>query len=41
MDQNITKYKVKIRAMKWYLSFITYITDAALNSAWQLHRVCC
>lgn len=39
MDQNIAKYKVKIRAMKWYLSFISYIIDAALNSAWQLHRV--
>ncbi|KAK7821386.1 hypothetical protein U0070_015852, partial [Myodes glareolus] len=41
MDQNIAKYKVKIRAMKWYLSFISYIIDAALNSAWQLHRVYC
>lgn len=41
MDQNIAKYKVKIRAMKWYLSFISYIIDVALNSAWQLHRVYC
>ncbi|XP_023408257.1 piggyBac transposable element-derived protein 2 [Loxodonta africana] len=41
MDQNIAKYKVKIRGMKWYSSFIGYIIDAALNNAWQLHRICC
>lgn len=41
MDQNIAKYKVKIRGMKRYLSFIGYIIDAALNNVWQLHRVCC
>ncbi|OBS58182.1 hypothetical protein A6R68_10697 [Neotoma lepida] len=40
MDQNIAKYKVKIRSMKWYVSFISYIIDAALNNACQLHRVC-
>ncbi|XP_070442910.1 piggyBac transposable element-derived protein 2 isoform X2 [Equus przewalskii] len=40
MDQNIAKYKVKIRGMKWYSSFIGYIIDAALNNAWQLHRIC-
>ncbi|KAL2770578.1 piggyBac transposable element-derived protein 2 isoform a [Daubentonia madagascariensis] len=41
MDQNIAKYKVKIRGMKWYSSFIGYVIDAALNNAWQLHRICC
>ncbi|XP_003803632.1 piggyBac transposable element-derived protein 2 isoform X1 [Otolemur garnettii] len=41
MDQNIAKYQVKIRGMKWYSSFIGYVIDAALNNAWQLHRVCC
>ncbi|XP_062950297.1 LOW QUALITY PROTEIN: piggyBac transposable element-derived protein 2-like [Cynocephalus volans] len=40
MDQNIAKYKVKIRGMKWYSSFIGYVIDAALNNAWQLHRIC-
>ena len=40
-DQNIAKYKVKIRGMKWYSSFIGYVIDAALNNAWQLHRICC
>ncbi|XP_072497055.1 piggyBac transposable element-derived protein 2 [Notamacropus eugenii] len=40
MDQNISKYKVKIRGMKWYSSFIGYIIDVALNNAWQLHRIC-
>ncbi|KAM6148461.1 piggyBac transposable element-derived protein 2 [Erethizon dorsatum] len=41
LDQNIAKYKVKIRGLKWYSSFIGYIIDAALNNAWQLHRICC
>lgn len=41
MDQSITKYKVKIRGMEWYLSFISYIMNATLNNAWQLHRMCC
>ncbi|XP_042530297.1 piggyBac transposable element-derived protein 2 [Dipodomys spectabilis] len=41
MDQNIAKYKVKIRGLKWYSSFIGYVIDAALNNAWQLHRICC
>ncbi|XP_076994397.1 piggyBac transposable element-derived protein 2 isoform X1 [Tamandua tetradactyla] len=41
MDQNIANYKVKIRGMKWYSSFIGYVIDAALNNAWQLHRICC
>ncbi|XP_051851594.1 piggyBac transposable element-derived protein 2 [Antechinus flavipes] len=40
MDQNISKYKVKIRGMKWYSTFISYIIDVALNNAWQLHRIC-
>ncbi|XP_026363430.1 piggyBac transposable element-derived protein 2 isoform X1 [Ursus arctos] len=40
MDQNIAKYKVKIRGMKWYSSFIGYVIDAALNNAWQLHTIC-
>lgn len=38
MDQNISKYKVKIQGMKWYLSFISYIIDAALNNA--IHGLC-
>ncbi|KAM5299945.1 piggyBac transposable element-derived protein 2 [Ctenodactylus gundi] len=41
MDQNISKYKVKIRGLKWYSSLIGYVIDAALNNAWQLHRICC
>nr|XP_036864703.1 piggyBac transposable element-derived protein 2 isoform X2 [Manis javanica] len=41
MDQNIAKYKVKIRGMKWYSSFIGYVIDAALSNAWQLHGICC
>lgn len=40
MEQNIAKYKVKIRGTKWYLSFLAYVIDAALNNAWQLHRAC-
>lgn len=39
MDQNIAKDKVQIRSMKW--DFTSCIIDAALNNAWQLHRVCC
>lgn len=27
--------------MKLYLSFIGYVIDAALDNAWQLHRMCC
>lgn len=41
MDQSITKYKVKIRGVKWYLSFISYIMNATLNNSWQLHRMYC
>uniref|UniRef100_A0A0P6J4J2 PiggyBac transposable element-derived protein 2 isoform a n=1 Tax=Heterocephalus glaber TaxID=10181 RepID=A0A0P6J4J2_HETGA len=41
LDQNIAKYRVKIRGLKWYSSFIGYVIDAALNNAWQLHRICC
>lgn len=39
MDQTITKYKVKIQGMKWYLGFIRDAT--LLNNVWQLHRMCC
>ncbi|XP_045706577.1 piggyBac transposable element-derived protein 2 [Phyllostomus hastatus] len=41
MNQNMARYRVKIRGMKWYSSFMGYILDAALNNAWQLHRICC
>lgn len=41
LEQNIARYKVKIRGLKWYSSFIGYVIDAALNNAWQLHRICC
>ncbi|XP_055458855.1 piggyBac transposable element-derived protein 2 [Psammomys obesus] len=40
MDQNVAKYKVKIRGTRWYLGFLGYVLDAALHNAWQLHRLC-
>ncbi|XP_032952900.1 piggyBac transposable element-derived protein 2 isoform X2 [Rhinolophus ferrumequinum] len=41
LDQNMARYKVKVRGTKWYSSFMAYVLDAALNNAWQLHRICC
>lgn len=39
LDQNMARYKVKVRGTKWYSSFMAYVLDAALNNAWQLHRI--
>lgn len=41
MDQNVARYRVRVRGTKWYSSFMGYVLDAALNNAWQLHRICC
>lgn len=41
LDQNMARYRVKIRGLKWYSSFLGYIMDAALNNTWQLHWLCC
>ncbi|XP_048213385.1 piggyBac transposable element-derived protein 2 isoform X2 [Perognathus longimembris pacificus] len=41
MDRNLAKYRVRIRGLKWYSSFLGYVVDAALHNAWQLHRLLC
>lgn len=41
MDQNMTRYQVRVQGIKWYFSFMGYVLDAALNNAWQLHWICC
>ncbi|XP_043855522.1 piggyBac transposable element-derived protein 1 [Dromiciops gliroides] len=41
MDQNISKYRIRIRSKKWYSILVSYIIDVAVNNAWHLYRVCC
>ncbi|XP_053457272.1 piggyBac transposable element-derived protein 1 [Nycticebus coucang] len=40
MDQILSKYRVRIRSKKWYSILMSYMIDAAMNNAWQLHRTC-
>lgn len=40
MDQSISKYRVGLRSKKWYSVSVSYMIDAAVNNAWQLHSVC-
>ncbi|KAL6092233.1 hypothetical protein STEG23_026761 [Scotinomys teguina] len=40
MDQSISKYRVGLRSEKWYSVLFSYMIDAAMNNAWQLHRIC-
>ncbi|XP_068932802.1 piggyBac transposable element-derived protein 1 [Petaurus breviceps papuanus] len=41
MDENISKYRIKIRSKKWYSILVSYIIDVAMNNAWHLYRICC
>ncbi|KAM9005544.1 piggyBac transposable element-derived protein 1 [Sarcophilus harrisii] len=40
MDQNISKYRIRIRSKKWYSILVSYIIDVAINNAWHLYRIC-
>ncbi|XP_044529027.1 piggyBac transposable element-derived protein 1 [Gracilinanus agilis] len=41
MDQNISKYRIRIRSKKWYSVLVSYIIDVAMNNAWHLYRIYC
>ncbi|XP_072497054.1 piggyBac transposable element-derived protein 1 [Notamacropus eugenii] len=41
MDENISKYRIRIRSKKWYSILVSYIIDVAMNNAWHLYRICC
>lgn len=39
MDQNISLYRIGIHGKKWWYGIFTWFIDAAIQNAWQLHRV--
>ncbi|XP_072394771.1 zinc finger BED domain-containing protein 5-like [Diabrotica undecimpunctata] len=38
MDENINRFKIGMRAKKWYWSLITWMLDATIQNAWVLHK---
>ena len=40
MYQNVTKYQVAILRKKWCRCLISYMPEAVVNNAWQLHKIC-
>lgn len=39
-DQNVSLYRIAHRGKKWWSSIFTWIIDACVENAWQLHRKC-
>lgn len=39
MDENVSLYRIGIHGKKWWSCIFTWMIDAALQNAWQLHRV--
>ncbi|KAJ6640351.1 PiggyBac transposable element-derived protein 3 [Pseudolycoriella hygida] len=37
--KNISLYRISIHGKKWWSSMFTWMTDACIQNAWQLHRV--
>lgn len=39
MDENISLYRIGIHGKKWWSCIFTWMIDASIQNAWQLHRV--
>lgn len=37
-DQNVAQYRIAYRGKKWWSSIFTWLIDACVQNAWQLHR---
>lgn len=37
-DQNVAAYRIAYKGKKWWSSIFTWLIDACLQNAWQLHR---
>lgn len=37
-DQNVVQYRIAYRGKKWWSSIFTWLIDACVQNAWQLHR---
>ncbi|XP_039956608.1 piggyBac transposable element-derived protein 3-like isoform X2 [Bactrocera tryoni] len=37
-DQNLDQYRIAYRGKKWWSSIFTWLIDASIQNAWQLHR---
>ncbi|KAJ8911109.1 hypothetical protein NQ315_003371 [Exocentrus adspersus] len=38
MDENISRYRIGVRGKKWWWCLFTWMLDACMQNAWQLHK---
>lgn len=38
MDENIAEYRIAIRSKKWWWCLFTWLLDACIHNAWQIHK---
>ncbi|KAK9712108.1 hypothetical protein QE152_g25043 [Popillia japonica] len=38
MDENISRYRISMRGKKWWWCLFSWLLDACIQNAWQMHK---